>query len=493
MKVYALLLAVLLAILPLSACAGETNGYQIVSIDADGVMTVSDAAGETYTFEPVDASTPLPVIPHRNEAVSVLSYGAVGDGVADDTQAIRAALDAVSAGGVLWFPAGTYRITETIRVANDNLIIEGDGNATTLTCGLTESGAALLEFDGADSIVLRNFCLRSAMTGVDTMNLTGIRVGACNDLTIADVDISNYNDGIYVGAKGENFPTHIAISDCEITKNGYAAISLGQVRDVKISACELSDNGYAGVCADGNGQPLCVIVYDNQICGNGTVGVGMTAGEDVDVLRNTFKANGIGAVSILGETVENVIVSDNTITEFDADADLVKREVISIGTLAKGSKLHSSFVISGNTVRCDDAAGVTPYVLTANGSTSAIVTDNDLDAPSVDTALEIRDNGTGGDNRMDLSVTGNQFRVGTSVGGGVVLCAARTVHIDRNLLRFEDCGGASIIDADPDTEILNCAYNTVSAASGTAADKKFCVTANSSDLWSVRDNVWNGK
>lgn len=52
------------------------------------------------------------------ELVSVKDFGAVGDGVADDTDAIRKAIAAVAAagGGEVRLPNGRYRITDTIRV-----------------------------------------------------------------------------------------------------------------------------------------------------------------------------------------------------------------------------------------------------------------------------------------------------------------------------------------------------------------------------------------
>lgn len=52
------------------------------------------------------------------EFVSVKDFGAVGDGVTDDTVAIQAAVDAVFAGslqgGSLYFPKGSYRVTSSI-------------------------------------------------------------------------------------------------------------------------------------------------------------------------------------------------------------------------------------------------------------------------------------------------------------------------------------------------------------------------------------------
>lgn len=47
------------------------------------------------------------------EKPTVMDFGAVGDGVADDTEAVQAA---VNAGGSLQFPEGEYRVTDTIVV-----------------------------------------------------------------------------------------------------------------------------------------------------------------------------------------------------------------------------------------------------------------------------------------------------------------------------------------------------------------------------------------
>lgn len=55
-------------------------------------------------------------------AVNVKDFGAVGNGVADDTAAIQAAIDYVMAqgyGGEIWFPQGQYRVTDTIELIGD--------------------------------------------------------------------------------------------------------------------------------------------------------------------------------------------------------------------------------------------------------------------------------------------------------------------------------------------------------------------------------------
>jgi len=67
---------------------------------------------------------------------NVKDFGATGDGTTNDTSAIQAAIDSLSAtGGVLYFPFGTYKIARTVgtndhwglKVTGSNITIVGDG------------------------------------------------------------------------------------------------------------------------------------------------------------------------------------------------------------------------------------------------------------------------------------------------------------------------------------------------------------------------------
>lgn len=80
-----------------------------VATDASGnISAVTDKRGLTGGFQG-----------HNNGVINVMAYGARGDGVTDDTAAIQAALNAVTAdGGTVYLPQGTYLISAALSTAN---------------------------------------------------------------------------------------------------------------------------------------------------------------------------------------------------------------------------------------------------------------------------------------------------------------------------------------------------------------------------------------
>lgn len=95
--------SVFLPITPLPAYQGSEAKSVILTFDipeGDGDETVAKAVTVNLI---------------RESAISVIDYGTVGDGVTDDTAAIQAAIVALensATQNTLWFPAGTYRLSQ---------------------------------------------------------------------------------------------------------------------------------------------------------------------------------------------------------------------------------------------------------------------------------------------------------------------------------------------------------------------------------------------
>lgn len=80
---------------------------------------------------PVALSSPVTGFEDKGGQVfNVKAYGAVGDGVTDDSAALTAAYNALpSTGGVIFFPAGIYKITSTY-IFTKPVALKGTGNAS---------------------------------------------------------------------------------------------------------------------------------------------------------------------------------------------------------------------------------------------------------------------------------------------------------------------------------------------------------------------------
>jgi polygalacturonase len=70
------------------------------------------------------AQRPPPQTPDSREMLSAASFGTRGDGVADDSTALQAALDAAFAPdgpGFLAIPPGTYKVTKPLRATSSRV------------------------------------------------------------------------------------------------------------------------------------------------------------------------------------------------------------------------------------------------------------------------------------------------------------------------------------------------------------------------------------
>lgn len=103
------------------------------SYDGKWVMDVEQDAGGGGSFDAdvvASGTTASRSLESRFAAVfDVKDFGAVGDGVADDTEAVRAAINAATPGSVVVFSKGVYKVTASISLggAKNHVTIDGNG------------------------------------------------------------------------------------------------------------------------------------------------------------------------------------------------------------------------------------------------------------------------------------------------------------------------------------------------------------------------------
>ncbi len=90
-----------------------------------------DKKGRISDFSFAGYNQGLISIPNDIATVNLkLNYGAVGDGITDDTQAFKKAI--AENKGVLFIPPGKYVITEILRINQSNVILRGAGENKTI-------------------------------------------------------------------------------------------------------------------------------------------------------------------------------------------------------------------------------------------------------------------------------------------------------------------------------------------------------------------------
>jgi len=122
----------------------------------------------------------------QGAVINVKDYGAIGNGVADDTAAIQAAINA-NKNGTIFFPIGAYNISSTLKIeytsigiVSTNLIGEGLGSTLLWRGGNTtsmiwyEAVNALVGFYSKTRIENLNFVNESNATGLICIRLGNV-------------------------------------------------------------------------------------------------------------------------------------------------------------------------------------------------------------------------------------------------------------------------------------------------------------------------------
>lgn len=167
--------------------ANAVGGLRLLT-DSTRALTYSDGTS-WYSLNP--------------SQVNVMNFGAVADGETDDTDAVNAAMDELSTGGVCFFPAGIYRISRPIEVPS-NVHVLGAGSQITRLVGNTgvspeTSSRGILvnsaPATGNSNITISNLYLQRPFESDadDTFN-SAIQFNKCDQVRVYDCVIEGANE-----------------------------------------------------------------------------------------------------------------------------------------------------------------------------------------------------------------------------------------------------------------------------------------------------------
>jgi hypothetical protein len=114
-------------------------------------LSLTDAVAQLIPDDrKIDWDAGIPCgIPNRNKTNIVVTsppYGAVGDGIKDDTSALQAAFDACASNQVVFIPQGTYRVSRSLSITAKCITIRGAGPGKTIIDSFCSNGVGVLSF-----------------------------------------------------------------------------------------------------------------------------------------------------------------------------------------------------------------------------------------------------------------------------------------------------------------------------------------------------------
>ncbi len=363
---------------------------------------------------------------------NVKDYGAVGDGVTNDTTAIQAAVNAAHAagGGEVYIPSGTY-------------IVSGDGDASDGCIMLYDNITVYGDGMGNTTVKLQDGS-KSDITGIfrDTAGVEDHDIGM-HDLTIdgnrenTSGKVDGWFNGVSPGQPGTD--TNITLDHVEVENcGGYGFDPHEQTTNLSITNCVSHGNGLDGFTLDFQiGAHLSNdVAYNNDRHGFNIV----TSSHD-DVLTDCTAYNNGGDGIIVQRGSDNIPVPDNITIKggsfYDNGNDGIQinkanhvtidgveihgnqehgiRIMGSTGSIVENSTLHNDSQQKNGSYQeieiqaYDDTAGVSGQIYTTTGTVIANNTITDDGAVRASYAIqEVADGST------DYTTVSNNAIIGTN-------------------------------------------------------------------------------
>lgn len=415
----------------------EFSTGAMLSIDATRTVTIhgSVVAVASQIFSGLGLASLT-----RTSVVYPQWWGARGDGTADDGVKIQAAIDALSAGGIVHVPPGVYIFTRTVYLKS-NITIEGEGWLSELrasSVGWAYPTYTMLELEGhtsgiqQENVVVQDLAITArwggvspteagycvAMTYVRNCVIRRVRAtGAdrsCLMISGYAPDISNYVptfDNPFFGFAPDNL-----IEDCWVD-GGYHGIELFGGAQASLLRNTVASAVYHGIRMTGGGWDSVVACNEVRDCSQAALYVDCVQRTRIE--QNVLTSNRAAVqLGISFGLVLDVVVTRN----------VVRRGAITDEVLYDTGRFPTNLIVANNIVL--DGGG---YGLLLGHSVRALVTGNVV----LTDALVLRGTTTGlGVDNIVVDVTVADAATLVQNGGAIALRGNRVTDT-MQLLRPE--------------------------------------------------------
>jgi hypothetical protein len=352
------------------AATGTVSGPigALTTVNATTVNTTDLAATGTV-------AAPLGVIDEIQDATNVKYYGAVGDGVTDDTAAFNAAFVATQTLGVMYIPAGVYNITAETFTQNvslpSNFTLYGDGKGTTLLNFTATTNATFFYIFSIanDHITIRDFSLTWNGTINSSFGPIFSTFSTCDNITMdgLGIDMGVFNNGgsrswfsaVWNMGEGVVTSTNVSIKNCDVKNNVWGFLksntNISTQRKWTFSnnlfqnffSPQLTFNTPSGVMSDvkviGNTFDTSFAALTSSSGFNHSGGVA-GGDESYNFIFDSNQFVGQGTGLHFEEGAELIVISNNNFRMSDEAVEMLDNDIGGV------RHIPQKFVICGNTM-----------------------------------------------------------------------------------------------------------------------------------------------
>ena len=160
------------------------TGAELVPVVQSGVTSQTTVDAFNYFEQDGTGAVATTVQTKLRETVSVKDFGAVGDGVTNDTAAIQAAIDT---GNSVFFPKGTYVVSSLTIQNKSNVAYFGDGSAVLTNVGTSPTNEMFHMVGTLNNVVWRDLNI----TGNTNIAATNCAIGCSSGQTGTNLRFEN--------------------------------------------------------------------------------------------------------------------------------------------------------------------------------------------------------------------------------------------------------------------------------------------------------------